>query len=270
MKIELGEEHFNMALGCPNCGQMFNLPDPNELKEQNQKLSKEIEELKSQTKHTNTNTVSMKRKMGTLKVGKNDLEEEEESSDLLRETCDKLKKENEVLSGKLKGLQSANLTLNAELDAIKAKSEDVGKGIQKAKELQKEISAKDKVIKTLEEQKKKLSDKLAKFDELTNKIQSLAKEKTMAGTNDSANVLSMDETLDAVPVVNAPLAETIGALEELDDVDLNETLELSITAIQNVAPDETVKVIPTNKLCIKCQEAIDEKANFCTFCGSSQ
>ena len=306
MKIELGEEHFNKSLDCPNCNAMFTLPDPNELKDMNTQLKREIEELKnSSNKLTNTNTVAFKRKMGTLKVGKADLIDEDTGTSANGEEIKKLNVEIEQLHAKLKGMQAANLTLNQEISSLKDKGDEADKGIEKVKELQKELSEKDERIALLEKEKLKQERKLSKFTELSQKIQLLAaeKEKTINGDVDVLGA-SMPETqsiayddmaetklpeIDDMAETQVPgmqrgvdlmaetaigpsdnaIDETIDALEELDGVSLDETLELSITAIQEPTSDGTVKV-PGDTSCNKCGARINSDAEFCFACGAKQ
>ena len=110
MKIEVGHEHFNKALDCPNCGSLFTMPDPNEQKDQISKLKKEIEILKNSVNTPQPPVSNFKRKDGTLKLGKADLLDDD-----LSDVDESLKKENEELKKKLEEANTMNQVLKEEL-----------------------------------------------------------------------------------------------------------------------------------------------------------
>ena len=70
--------------------------------------------------------------------------------------------------------------------------------------------------------------------------------------------------------VNENIKNTIEALEELDGAALDETLELSITSMQEASSDGTIRLPVGKSNCTSCNSDISPLANFCTICGASQ
>ena len=124
MKIELVDGHFGEKLECPNCNADISVPDLNKVTEEKERLAKQIEELKNDSNFTQTNTISMGRPGGTIKVNAAGASPSSDEVKKLKAANEKLRKDEEVLSGKLKGLQAANMAMNDQLNTLKEQKEE--------------------------------------------------------------------------------------------------------------------------------------------------
>ncbi len=152
MKIELTDAHFGMEVQCPNCNAYISVPDINKLSEQKALIAKELEELRKATKDVSTHTAHIDRSSLTIRVpykGPTD-----NKTDNLN-TPPKVNQEEENLRGRLKGLQAANLILNEELNSLKLQKDEFVKSLEMVKNLQKEITLKDKEITNLKKKSNK-------------------------------------------------------------------------------------------------------------------
>lgn len=189
MKIELNDEHFGVDLTCPNCDADISIPDVNKVAEEKERLAKEIEELKNDSKFTQTNTITMGRPGQTLKV--NAAAPAGNEAELLKKEKElnaKLKKEEEVLSGKLKGLQAANMSMNVELTQLKEQKAEFKKSIDTIKDLQRKLDEKEKEAETLK-------NKLDKYSQITQNL----KEISTVGQVDVQSDAAFEETMVAKP-----------------------------------------------------------------------
>ena len=223
MKIELNDEHFGIDLACPNCDADISIPDVNKVAEEKERLAKEIEELKKDSKFTQTNTITMGRPGQTLKVqtaGVND-------ADLLkkeRALTAQLKKEEQVLNGKLKGLQAANMSMNAELTTLKGQKEEFNKSLSTIKELQRQLDEKNK-------EADQLKAKLDKYTQLTKSL----KEITTVGQADVISNTAFAETM-AAPVESSEelMAETMAAPAESSEELMAETMAAPVESSEEL------------------------------------
>lgn len=278
MKIELNDEHFGIDLACPNCDADISIPDVNKVAEEKERLAKEIAELKNDSKFTQTNTITMGRPGDTLKV--NAAQPAGNEAELLKkekEMNTKLRQEEEILTGKLKGLQAANMSMNAELTKLQEQKVEFKKSIEAVKDLQRKLDEKSKEVDSLQ-------SKLNKYSQLTQNL----KEISTVGQVDVQSDIAFAETMVAEPEKKedpSNLAETIVA-PDLDacfaetmvtpvGVDLkSETISISKEDMEEIAKDrfdETLQVSMdavkvTEKECTSCGIEYTYTAKFCPKC----
>lgn len=288
MKIELNDEHFGVDLLCPNCDADISIPDVNKVAEEKERLAKEIEDLKNDSKFTQTNTITMGRPGQTLKV--NTAAQGNDNEDLLkkeRALTAKLRKEEETLTGKLKGLQAANMSMNSELGKLKAQKEEFNKSLKIIKELQKKLDEKEKESAALKNKLEKYTQLTKSLKEITtvgqaDVISEMAFAETMVAEPEDKDEQDMAETMVAEPEMGetmvAPdldacfaetmaspisvdvMAETINApstkTEEISKDKFDQTLQVSMDAVKVTERECSncgIEYVYTAKFCPKCK-----------------
>ena len=291
MKIELTDEHFGMELQCPNCNAYISVPDLNKLSEEKDRLAKELEAMKNDTNFTQTNTISMGRPGQTLKVNAASPPDLSAKLKKEQELTAKLRKEEEQLIGKLKGLQTANLSLNDQLKNLKEQKEEFSKSFETVKKLQKEITEKDAEIKSLK-------GKLEKYSAITQNLKDISTvgivdipgAGQVASSKDVLEeTVGVEELPDAAETIVASskdvLEETVG-VEKLPDAAetivasskdvMAETVEVPKENMDTVSKDkfdETLQITMeavrvTERSCSSCHKEYPFSAKFCTHCGA--
>ena len=247
MKIELVDGHFGEKLECPNCESDISVPDLNKVTEEKERLAKQLEELKNDSNFTQTNTISMGRPGGTIKVNAAAGAVSSDEVKKLKESNTKLRHDEEILSGKLKGLQAANMAMNDQLKTLKSQKEEFTKSLDAVKALQRQLDEKSKEV----DQLKSKLDKYSAIAQNLNDISTVGKEAVIP--NDD-----MAETMQA-PVVN--LAETLEvpkeSFEEINKEKFDETLQITMEAVKG-----------SDRECTSCHADYPLSAKFCPKCGT--
>jgi len=247
MKIELVDGHFGEKLECPNCESDISVPDLNKVTEEKERLAKQLEELKNDSNFTQTNTISMGRPGGTIKVNAAAGAPSADELQKLKDSNSKLRKDEEVLTGKLKGLQAANMAMNDQLKTLKAQKEEFIKSLDTVKDLQRQLDAKSKEADQLKVKLEKYSVIAQNF----NDISTVGKESVIQNAD-------MAETMEA-PV--AKLAETLEvpkeSFEEINKNKFDETLQITMEAVKG-----------SDRECSSCQVDYPLSAKFCPKCGT--
>ena len=261
MKIELTDEHFGMELQCPNCNAYISVPDLNKLSEEKDRLAKELEAMKNDTNFTQTNTITMGRPGQTLKVNAAAPPDLSQKLKKEQELTAKLRKDEEQLMGKLKGLQTANLSLNDQLKTLQSQKEEFSKSLETVKNLQREISEKDAEIESLK-------GKLEKYSVIAKNLKDISTVGIVdipGAGQESISKDVLEETVDAAETIVAPvkdvLAETLEVpkdnMETLSKEKFDETLQITMEAVR-----------VTERSCSSCHKEYPFSAKFCTHCGA--
>ena len=222
MKIELTDQHFGLDLQCPNCDADISIPNVNKMAEETERLVKELEDLKNDSNFTQTNTISMGRPGQTIKVqaasSTADTAASSEELKKQKELNEKLRKEEQVLNGKLKGLQAANMAMNDELTKLKAQKDEFDKSLDEVKKLQKQLSDKEQEL-------SQVKTKLAKYTQITQNLKDIS---TVGEHDVKTDEDAFAETI-AAPALSSSVedafAETMVAEPEKSEDSMAETQE---------------------------------------------
>ena len=209
----------------------ISIPNVNEVEEEKKRLAKEIEELKNDSNFTQTNTISMGRSGGTIKVNAASGDKSSVELKKAQDLNSKLKQDCEVLNGKLKGLQAANMAMNDQLNSLKSQKEEFSKSLETVKDLQRQLDEKSKEVEKLKEQLKESSSQEIK-DALAETVEAPA---------------ALDETLE-VPK---------DSFENLKKDQFDETLQITMEAVKG-----------SDRYCSSCGTEYPISAKFCPKCGA--
>lgn len=247
MKIELMDGHFGEKLECPNCDSDISVPDLNKFAEEKERLNKQIEELKNDSNFTQTNTITMGRPGGTIKVNAASGASPSDELRKLKEVNEKLRKDSELLTGKLKGLQAANMAMNDQLTSLKAQKEEFSKSLETVKDLQRRLDEKNK-------EAQQLKDKLEKYSAITQNLKDIS-------TVGSEPVVSHDDMAETMLAPAPDLDETLevpkDSFEDIQKVNFDETLQITMEAVKG-----------SGRECSSCEADYPLSAKFCPKCGT--